>query len=987
MKPRVALAALVLGLTIGDAYGEPTAMPSRPNIVILYADDMGFGDLGIQNPDSKIPTPHLDQLAREGARFTDAHSSSGICTPSRFALLTGIQHWRRFHNIVGALGKPVFNNDDVTMATMLRDQGYATACIGKWHLGWNWDAIRKPGAPPMRNSHDDFDWSKPVPGGPLDRGFDHYFGDAVINFPPYAWIEDDKLLRAPDSDLTMKTLVDPAKEGRWEARPGPALSDWDFYKVLPTLTEKAVEYVRSRKGAETPFFLYVPFPSPHAPIIPNDQFDGTSKAGPFGDFVVETDDACGRIIAALEEIGATSNTIVVFTADNGPERYAYARDEKFDHWSSGPFRGLKRDIYEGGHRVPTIIRWPGVLEPGSVCDALFSQVDLMATIASAVGYELPDHAALDSHDFFPFFTRKTETAPRRSHVHNTQKDHYAIRDGQWLLIDAKTGYVSGVDKEWEKRHHYPTDKSSPVELYDMESDPGQRTSLASDHPDIVKKLQALLATIRSDGHSAPRLAAVPTPAPATVAAEKPNIIFIMADDQGYGDASSYNPESKIPTPGIDRIAKEGIRFTDAHSGSAVCTPTRYGLLTGRYSWRSRLQKGVMVTGDKEGSLIDSSILTVPKLLKEHGYKTALVGKWHLGYSYEFPEGSDGLRNVVTEKPYGKISVAAAPVGSRIIDGPVEYGFDEFHGFHHAREMHSWAQNDRVVETIPLDQVITREADESIRFIETQAKASTPFFLYLALGSPHTPIVPSDEWFGKSGINVYADFVMETDHATVRVLDALDRLGIANNTLVVFTTDNGCSPAANFSELRKAGHDPSYSLRGMKADAWDGGHRVPYVVRWPGVIAPGRVSDEIICHNNLMATAADILGATLPEDAGVDSFSILPVLRGDAVAATHPFVIHHSINGRFAIRKGDWKFIAARGSGGWTKGDDGKPSQLYDMASDRKESQNLAEEKPNIVAELTRLLETAVENGRTTPGPIQKNDVKVIIWKDGAKRKA
>jgi arylsulfatase A len=471
------------------------------------------------------------------------------------------------------------------------------------------------------------------------------------------------------------------------------------------------------------------------------------------------------------------------------------------------------------------------------------------------------------------------------------------------------------------------------------------------------------------------------------AAEKPNIIFIMADDQGYGDASSYNPESKIPTPGIDRIAKEGIRFTDAHSGSAVCTPTRYGLLTGRYSWRSRLQSGVLTTGG--GALISKDLLTVPAFLKSQGYQTALVGKWHLGYSYEFPAGKNGLETIKTSKPYGNFSAKAAPVGSKIVNGPVKYGFDEFHGFHHAREMHSWSENDRVTENIPLDRVVARSASHSIRFIEEQAKNAKPFFLYLALGSPHTPIVPSEEWVGKSGINTYADFVMETDNVTVQILNALDRLGIAGNTLILFTADNGCSPEANFKELNAKGHDPSHSLRGHKADIWDGGHRVPYVARWPKVIKPGRVSDELICHNNLIATCAEILGAKLPEEAGVDSFSILPALRGgEAEGPTHPFVIHHSVNGRFAIRKGDWKFIAAKGSGGWSKGDDGKPSQLYNMADDRKESNNLVGEKPEIAAELTKLLESAVANGRTTPGSEQKNDANVVIWKDeaGGKKK-
>jgi arylsulfatase A-like enzyme len=474
-----------------------------------------------------------------------------------------------------------------------------------------------------------------------------------------------------------------------------------------------------------------------------------------------------------------------------------------------------------------------------------------------------------------------------------------------------------------------------------------------------------------------------------VAGEKPNIIFIMSDDQGYGDASCYNPGSKIPTPGIDRIAREGIRFTDAHSGSAVCTPTRYGLLTGRYSWRSRLQSGVMVTGDKKGSLIAPSILTVPGFLKQHGYHTALVGKWHLGYHYQFPAGEHGLKRIETNKPYGKFSALAAPVGSKIIDGPTAHGFDEFHGFHHAREMHSWAKHDEVTETIPLDQVITRSTDHGIRFIEQQSKQAQPFFLYLALGSPHTPIIPSDEWLGKSGIGTYGDFVMETDHATVRVLDALDRLGIADNTLVFFTSDNGCSPAANIDKLRELGHDPCHSLRGNKADVWDGGHRVPYVVRWPKVIKPARVSDELICHTHLLATCAELLDAELPDNAGVDSFSILPVLRGDETnEPTHPFVIHHSAGGRFAIRKGQWKFLACKGSGGWSKGGDGKPSQLYHMTNDRKEASNLIGENPEIAADLTKTLEAAIANGRTTPGPQQKNDSEIVIWKDraGAKNK-
>lgn len=478
---------------------------SQPNIVILYADDLGYGDLGCYNEESKIPTPHLDKLAAGGMRFTDGHSSSGICTPSRYALLTGKHHWRDFHGIVNALGKSVFKPDQLTLPEMLQEQGYHTACIGKWHLGWDWDAIRKPDAPANSKSHTAFDWSKPVPDGPLDHGFDHYFGDTVINFPPYAWIEDNQLVKAPDRDL--KKPAAKTKEGNWECRPGPALTDWDFYQVLPTLTEKAVDYVASRKDQDKPFFLFVPFPSPHAPIIPNDEFDGTSQAGPYGDFVHQTDDSCGRILRALKEAGLEDNTLVFFTADNGPEHYAYAREKKFNHWSSMPLRGLKRDIYEGGHRVPFIARWPGFIEAGSQSDVLISQTDLMATLATLVDYKLPDDAAVDSFDFVPFFSKEDNEAPRSTMVHNTYEGKYAYRDGDWLLIDTQSGYNDNGrrSKAWEEKNGIPADDSGPVELYNLATDLGQKDNLAAQHPEKVASLKKALKADRDRGHTAPRL--------------------------------------------------------------------------------------------------------------------------------------------------------------------------------------------------------------------------------------------------------------------------------------------------------------------------------------------------------------------------------------------------------------------------------------------------------------------------------------------------
>ncbi len=501
-KPSTWLAAGVMAA--GSAVSLMAAQTTKPNILILYADDMGYGDLGVNNPDSKIPTPNLDRLAAAGMRFSDGHSSSGICTPSRYAMLTGRHHWRDFHGIVGAFGSPVFKEGRLTLPQMLRETGYATAAIGKWHLGWDWDAIRRPGTPPRSIQPGDFDWSKPVPGGPLARGFDHYFGDTVINFPPYAWIEDDRLLQAPDI-LMDTTTWKPIKEGGWECRPGPMVTGWDPYQNIPETTRRGVEYIHRQKDSGTPFFLYFCYPSPHAPIIPNDEFDGGSRAGPYGDFVYETDHSIGQLLAALEESGQDGNTIVVFSADNGPERYAYPRDAKYDHWSSAPFRGLKRDIYEGGHHVPFIIRWPGVIRPGAVSDALISQVDLMATFAALVGYELPRNAAEDSHDFLSYLRGEAEAGPRTSMVHNTKANHYAMRDGDWVLINAATGYTARpAPPEWNEKHRMPADDGLPVELYNLKEDIGQRHNLAAEHPERVTAMQALLTQLREQGHSAPR---------------------------------------------------------------------------------------------------------------------------------------------------------------------------------------------------------------------------------------------------------------------------------------------------------------------------------------------------------------------------------------------------------------------------------------------------------------------------------------------------
>lgn len=503
----------VLGAVLASSFtllANRSTDESRPNILVLYADDLGYGDLGCYNPDSKIPTPNLDRLSEEGMRFTDGHSSSGICTPSRYALLTGRHHWRKFHGIVTQFGPSVIDEEQLTLPEVLKARQYNTAAIGKWHLGWDWEAVRKNPSPRVEKGKpvetpDSYDWTKSVPDGPLDHGFDYYFGDTVINFPPYCWIENDKVVKAPD------TMMDTSKwkkikEGNWECRPGPMASDWDPYENIPTTTRKGVEYIKAQSKEEEPFFLYFAYPAPHAPIIPNDQFDGKSKAGPFGDFVYEVDDSIGQLLKALKQSGQSENTLVIFTADNGPEAYAYARDAKYDHWSASPLRGLKRDIYEGGHRVPYIVKWPGNVPAGKTSNQLVSQIDITATVASVVGFELPDDQAEDSFDLLPLFKGKKKVGPRNVHIHNTFADKYAIREGNWLLVDTSSGYSrKKIHEPWEEKRGYYREGEQKAYLFNLKKDIGQKHNLLDTNPEKARSLRALLEKIREQGYSAPRL--------------------------------------------------------------------------------------------------------------------------------------------------------------------------------------------------------------------------------------------------------------------------------------------------------------------------------------------------------------------------------------------------------------------------------------------------------------------------------------------------
>lgn len=470
-------------------------------------------------------------------------------------------------------------------------------------------------------------------------------------------------------------------------------------------------------------------------------------------------------------------------------------------------------------------------------------------------------------------------------------------------------------------------------------------------------------------------------------AERPNIVYILADDLGYGDVRCLNADGRIPTPNIDRLAREGMVFTDAHSSSAVCTPSRYSILTGRYCWRTRLQTGVL--DGTSPALIDPERLTVADLLRKNGYQTACIGKWHLGM--ELPNLKDW------QQP--------------IRNGPTAHGFDYFYGISASLDMppYVFLENDRITENPSVEKpegfglqlsrkgpgspgfdpvdVLPAITRRSVEYIDRCKGSAHPFFLYLALPSPHTPILPAPEWKGKSGIGDYGDYVMETDWSVGQVLDALDRNGFAKDTLVIFTSDNGCSPRVDLPALAKLGHHPSHVFRGAKSDIWDGGHRIPFIVRWPGNVKAGTSCDQTVSLGDFTATTADLLSSKLPDHMAEDSFSILPALLGKASEPPRALNIYHSIDGCFAIQEGRWKLELCPGSGGWSRPSNAEASvkgmprvQLYDMHADISERKNVQAEHPDIVRRLTQMLEKCVAEGRSTSGSPVKNDAAVEIWK-------
>ncbi|MEM9365485.1 MAG: sulfatase-like hydrolase/transferase [Planctomycetota bacterium] len=926
-----------------------------PNVVVIFADDLGYGDLGCYGA-TKVKTPNIDRLASQGRRFTDAHSASAVCTPSRYALLTGEYPHRR------NLTKPVFLRTGLviapkqqTAASVMKDAGYDTACIGKWHLGFG------EGAP---------DWNGELKPGPLEVGFDHYFGVPVVNsHPPFVYVEDHHVVGLVDDDPFVfgkraKTREFFEKMGLSQIGGADAAhSLYDDEAVGTTLTGKAVEWIETR--GEDPFFLYLATTNIHHPFTPAPRFQGTSGCGPYGDFIHELDWIVGEVMQALESKGVADNTLLIFTSDNGG-MFNVGGQNAWDagHRLNGQLLGFKFGAWEGGHRVPFIARWPGHIRSGSVSDQLISNIDLIATLAALTGRDLRTGQGRDSVNVLPAMTQDP-AEPLRDHLilAPNRPTHLAVRKDNWIYIGAQgsggftaakrgahafggpaaityAGYTnSDIEKGRIKKD------APPAQLYDLDRDLSQATNLYRQEPEVAKKLEELLQsylvkgdTDTTDGAPTPPKKGSKSEAPMNERAStqvkpsqlaaarhamsesaRPNVIFMLTDDLGYSDLSCYGA-TKVKTPHIDRLAGNGLRFTQFRTGASICSPSRAAFLTGCYPQRCGLYMGINPKRDAHWFLgLHPNETTLAEQFRRAGYATYMVGKWHLGTEPEFL--------------------------------PSQQGFDHYYGMP-CNFSHSPAFFENEVELFsktPLERLTRLYTDRVTSVIRTQDERKEPFFLYYAHNYPHTPYRASKAFQGSSGDGMRGDVIQELDWSVGMMMDALRDAGIAENTIVVFASDNG--PIKN---------EYAQPFRGTKYVTFEGGHRVPFIIHWPARITKPRVSDVMVTAMDLFPTLSEIIGVPVAGDRVIDGESLTPLFTAGSLQRSQeqPFYYYNCENLQ-AVKSGDWKLHLPRNKAQLPFWDKNKAFAnlrapvLYNLTDDVQETTNVAAEHPQVVARIMR----------------------------------
>jgi arylsulfatase A-like enzyme len=508
---RIVLSIVVLMFGVSSAL---SAQERLPNIVFILADDLGYGDVGCYNPESKIPTPNLDKLAAAGMRFTDAHSPSTVCTPTRYSILSGQMAFRTGMKGVfgGVTGPCLIKEERLTLPQMLRTKGYTTACIGKWHIGMTFlDKDGKPIKDGGIKGVQQIDYTRRIPDSPIHRGFDTFYGTVCCPGTDflYAYIDGDTIPVPPTKLLDQTKL--PKHPYANDCREGMVADNFNHETIDLVFLDKSKAFLEqhAKRNPEKPFFLYHSMAAVHLPSFPAEQFKGKTQLGPHGDFIFEMDAIVGELLKTLEGLGLAENTLVMFASDNGPEVPTVLDMRKtYNHDGAKPWRGVKRDQWEGGHRTPFIVRWPGKIKAGTASDQLLSLTDVMATCAQIVDAKLPNDAAEDSYSMLPVLLGTQGDKPvRTTMLEQTISLALSIRKGQWKFLDHKGSGGNNYtrDGEWGMKPYAleDTDPDAPGQLYNLATDPGERTNLYSKHPEMVKSLKAQLDAFKASGRSAP----------------------------------------------------------------------------------------------------------------------------------------------------------------------------------------------------------------------------------------------------------------------------------------------------------------------------------------------------------------------------------------------------------------------------------------------------------------------------------------------------
>ena len=879
---------------------------AAPNFVVIFIDDLGYGDIGSFGA-TKQKTPQLDRMAAEGMKLTSFYAAP-VCSVSRAQLLTGCYGVRvSVPGVYGPGSREGLNPAEFTIAERLKPQGYATFCIGKWHLGDQPEFL------------------------PTRQGFDRYFGIPYSN--------DMQRKTAATGQAVVPLVRDEHVE--------ELLTDEMQGRIVERYTDEAVRFIRESR--DKPFFLYLPHTAVHAPLVPGEKFRGKSSNGKFGDWVEEVDWSVGTILDTLRELELDRNTLVVFTSDNGPWTGVVG-----EATSAGPLRGSKGTTWEGGVRVPTLAWWPGRIEPGSSCDAVAGTIDLLPTFVSLAGGAVPAEPVIDGRDISPLLCGRSRESPREAHYYFAGTGLQAVRQGRWKLAVAPQS--SGMGKKGSAE---PASLEQP-RLYDLDAEIGEQTDLAAAHPEIVTRLRGLATRMAAElaGPAAtarrpagvvehpqtlyPSVAPVPKPKPnqknpaaenrpaaartvaasfaaaATPPAARPNVVLFLADDLGYGELGCYGNAAAV-TPHIDRFAAAGLRLTDCHSACPVCSPSRAALLTGRHPYRTGVFTWIP---EKSPIHLRTSEVALPKLLQAAGYDTCHVGKWHLNGMFNSPEQPQ----------------------------PSDHGYDWWLGTqNNADPSHAFPTN-----FIRNGAAVGRAADYSAPFIVQEAigwlkgrkDQQKPFFLAVWTHEPHYPIASAERYeklhagVADATERTYRANISQLDDAFGTLMKTLDDLGVADTTLVFLTSDNG--PEGDGT--KGPGRGLTGGLRGRKRSMYEGGHRVPGIVRWPGRIEAGGVSDVPVIGSDFCPTILAAAGLAPPTDRRLDGIDLLPLLAGGGGERTVP--MYWRFGGKVAYREGDWKVVADESL---------EHAELYNLDRDRHEQTNLADtEAARLAAMLGRL---------------------------------